>query len=138
MKKIIILAVAAVSVLTGVYINTINGIHEQYETQINDLTSTYETQIDELEAEIDNLVAENDTLSFKYHLATNESVKLSNEYTKLNSQMNELESQVWNVMNGEDYVVSMKYDGLNHEWTSTKDGLFTDKIHKVNCVTVKD
>jgi hypothetical protein len=104
MKKTIIAILVTVCVMTiigGVYINYINDCHVK---EIEGLTNQYEERIGDLK---DN---------YRY---------LNNDYERLSEDMDELENQVYNMMNGEYYDISVDQDGITYGYVYERgDGLF--------------
>lgn len=105
----IIVTVCIMGILCGV---TINKITENYERELAKAEESYEQQI------------ENANLQYE---------KIEEKYEKLAEQNDELEEQVYNLMNGETYEITLRLKDGTHTYKATANGIwgYTDKHHYV-------
>lgn len=118
MKRKTIITVAVTVIIMGIIGGLfVNNLIRSYEQDIKDLETINSSQaeaISDMNYEIDYLEDQNE---------------------KLLGELENLEEQVWNVMNGEDYDITIGHNDEIHHWTSTKNGWFTDKSHGVTKIT---
>lgn len=103
-KHVIISTILGIGIAVSAIIGCMSVLDNYHQEQINAIVSEYEEQ---LKAKTE-------------------------EVTALDAQLDSLESEVYNMMNGEDYDITVHHDGETHEYQKTRDGLFfSDVSHTV-------
>lgn len=60
-----------------------------------------------------------------------ESEEREEEILELKSDITEISDQVFNMMNGDAYEITIDHDGETHTWKSDNKGLFKSEFHNV-------
>ena len=60
-----------------------------------------------------------------------ESEEREAEIVELKSDVTEISDQVFNMMNGDAYEITIDHDGETHTWKSDNKGLFKSEFHNV-------
>ena len=60
-----------------------------------------------------------------------ESEEREEEIVELKSDITEISDQVFNMMNGDAYEITIDHDGETHTWKSDNKGLFKSEFHNV-------
>lgn len=113
MKKMIIAVMGVVcgaAIMMGVTVN-------HYQTEIRDLKNEVES------------------LSDDYTSLKSENYYLSQRYDKLSSDKDELDSQVYNLMEGEDYEITIDHCGDSYTYTQKGKGLFKKTSKRIVSVS---
>ena len=91
--------------------------------------SQYEGLLSEIEEDIS-------TTSFDYVVSSNRYDNLYEDYVELQNEMDDLESDVYDLMTGNDYTISIDHDGQRHTWTKEKENwLFSNKSYSVSTLS---
>ena len=110
MKKTILTIMATVCIMTigcGIYVE---GVKSNYETKLEEAVCEHETELGFIQ---------------------DERLELMAECNELGKRVTELEDQVYNIMEHNDYDVTIEKDGVVHTYYKTKDGLFSDSGHTI-------
>jgi len=69
-----------------------------------------------------------------------ENVELLNENSSLNRRVYELEEQIWNIVNRNDYKVTIKHDGATHTYVREYDlfGITSTDRHYTSFILMPD
>lgn len=103
MKKILLSVIITVCVMTGIGYGIITNITNNYEEKMENIKVESEEREAEREAEI----------------------------AELKSDVTEISDQVFNMMNGDAYEITIDHDGETHTWKSDNKGLFKRELHSV-------
>ena len=73
---------------------------------MNATINNHTKQLEEYESQVNELVSE-----------------LENEYYETNEQLNDLENEVYNMMNGDDYNITVEHEGIIYKYVNNNDGI---------------
>ena len=111
MKKTIITIMATVCVMSILFGGIIYGISENYKTELADIEKEYINREG-------------------YFLDGYE--ELMENYSNLKADMINLESEVYKMMNGDDYNITVQHNDRTHNWTKVKENwLFSEKSYTI-------
>lgn len=111
MKKTIITIAVTVCVMSILFGGIIWGMSRNYETELTVLEDSYSNRED-------------------YFL--DEHMELVEKYSNLKNDMESLEAEVYEMMNGNNYYISIEHEGETHVYTKEKENwLFSKKSHTV-------
>lgn len=101
MKKTILTIMATVGIMTIGFTGSIVGINNDYENKLEATRKEYEEEIQVMKDEYE---------------------ELEDSYNEAQIQMTNLENQVYNVMTGKDYDMTVDHYGVSHTWSSENGG----------------